>query len=141
MKIQSILASDNQLKLLLPLASASVSAGFPSPAENYMERKIDLNLELIKNPAATFFVRVEGDSMQEAGILNGDTLIVDRSLSPREGKIVVAVVNGEFTVKKIVRAKGKLFLAPANKNYSPLEITPETDFSVWGIVIHAIHSF
>lgn len=141
MRIQSILASDNQLKLLIPLASASVSAGFPSPAENYMERKIDLNLELIKNPAATFFVRVEGDSMKEAGILNGDTLVVDRSLSPKEGKIVVAVVNGEFTVKKIVRTKGKLFLAPANKNYSPLEITPETDFSVWGTVIHAIHSF
>lgn len=141
MQIKSIQPIHEANKMQLPLLSASVSAGFPSPAENYVDRKIDLNQELIKNPAATFFVRVEGDSMQDAGIFSGDILIVDRSLSPKEGKIVVAVVNGEFTVKKIMRVKGKLFLVPENKKYPPIEITPEMDFMVWGVVSHAIHSF
>lgn len=141
MKISSIHSFNKGEKIDFPLFTTPISAGFPSPAENHVDRKIDLNEELIKHPAATFFVRVEGDSMQDAGILSGDILIVDRSIQAKDGKIIVAVVNGEFTVKKIKKIKDKYFLVPENKKYSRTEITKEMDFSIWGVVLHAIHSF
>jgi DNA polymerase V len=127
-------------KIALPLFLESVSAGFPSPAEDYLEGRLDLNEHLIRNPSATFFVRVTGDSMIDAGIYSNDILIVDRSLQPKDGNIVIAVINGDLTVKRLQRAKNKLFLIPENKNYNPIEITSDMNFEVWGVVTTVIHS-
>ncbi|MDX8431657.1 MAG: translesion error-prone DNA polymerase V autoproteolytic subunit [Candidatus Algichlamydia australiensis] len=131
--------ADEKSKLSLPLFSARVQAGFPSPADDYVEKKLDLNELLIAHPAATFFVRVEGNSMINAGIQSGDLLIVDRALTPSDNKIVVAILNGEFTVKRIRKESGKLFLLPENSSFSPLQITPEMDFEVWGVVTFIVH--
>lgn len=117
-----------------------ISAGFPSPADDLIDKKLDLNEALIKQPAATFFVKVQGDSMKDAGILNGDLLIVDRSISPKSGQVVVALINGEFTVKKIQKKGKELFLQPQNPSYKEIKITKEMDFVVWGVVTYAIHS-
>jgi len=119
--------------------STFVAAGFPSPAEDYMEGKLDLNAYLVKNPSATFFVRAAGDSMLGAGIHAGDILIVDRSLEVVNKKIVVAVVNGEFTVKRIFIADGGIVLMPENKKYKSLHIKKEMNFEVWGVVKSVIH--
>lgn len=116
-----------------------VSAGFPSPASDYEEGRLDLNAHLVQNPAATFFVKVTGDSMIGAGIHSGDLLIVDRSLEVRNKNIVIAVINGELTVKRIKIKGKKVTLEPENENYSPQQITPETDFHVWGVVTNVIH--
>lgn len=140
MKVVSIAHTHNESEVSLPLYTASISAGFPSPAENHIDKKIDLNVELIKHPAATFFVRVEGDSMIGAGIQSNDILIVDRSIEPRSGKIVVAIVSGEFTVKKLIKKDENLFLVPENPKYPTLLITKEMEFSIWGVVTYAIHS-
>ena len=123
----------------MPFFTARISAGFPSPADDYMDRKLDLNEYLIKHPAATFFVRVEGESMIGAGIHSGDILIVDRALEPADHKIVIAVLNGELTVKRIKKTKGKLCLIPDNSAYQPIEVTPEMNLEVWGVVTHVIH--
>ncbi len=123
----------------IPEVSSTVQAGFPSPADEYVEKHLDLNELMIKHPAATFFVRVDGDSMRDAGIHTGDLLVVDRALQPAHGKIVVAVINGEFTVKRIrVDAKG-VSLMPENSNYPAMPVTPESDFQVWGVVTYVIH--
>lgn len=125
--------------LPLPLAHTPVSAGFPSPADDYEERKLDLNELLIQRPSSTFFIRVSGQSMTGAGIHDGDLLIVDRSVAVADQKIVIGVVNGEFTVKRI-RKKGKqLFLEPENAAFQPLEITADMEFSIWGVVTYVIH--
>lgn len=123
----------------VPLLQARISAGFPSSAENYLEKSLDLNELLIKHPAATFFVRVKGDSMVNAGIQSQDILIVDRALSVSHNKIVVARVNDELTIKRLIMHEGKLYLAPDNPGYKPIEITAETDFEIWGIVTYVIH--
>lgn len=123
-----------------PLFLVPVSAGFPSPADDYLEGKLDLNQYLIQHEAATFFVRVRGDSMIGSGIHSGDLLIVDRALQPTDRHVVIAVVNGELTVKRICRRGEKLMLVPDNGNYEPLEITEGTDFEVWGVVTHVIHA-
>lgn len=123
-----------------PIFLESVSAGFPSPADDYLEGRIDLNKQLVKNPNATFFVRVTGDSMVDAGIYSGDTLIVDRSLEPKDNSIVIAVVDGELTVKRLSTSKTKIYLNPENKNYSPIEISEESNFEIWGVVTNVIHS-
>jgi len=117
-----------------------VSAGFPSPAEDYIEGRLDLNRHLIKHPAATFFVRVAGDSMIGAGIHPGDILVVDRALEPQDSNVVIAVIDGELTVKRISQRKGKLFLVPDNQAYEPLEIVEEMEFEVWGVVTSVIHN-
>lgn len=117
----------------------AIQAGFPSPADEYLEGTLDLNHLLVRHPAATFFVRVEGDSMEGAGIFSGDILVVDRALEPTCGKIVVAVVRGEFTVKRLIKKGQDLFLVAENKNYPPLKITPQMDFQVWGTVTWVIH--
>jgi DNA polymerase V len=124
----------------LPLFTARISAGFPSPADDYIDRKLDLNEFLIKHPAATFFVRVQGDSMIDAGIHSGDILIVDRALEPADNKIVIAVLYGELTVKRIKKTKSKLILLPENPSFKPIEVTPEMGLEVWGVVTHVIHS-
>lgn len=123
----------------LPLFSEGVKAGFPSPADDYVEKLLDLNELMIAHPAATFFVRAEGDSMEGAGIFSGDILVVDRSLDAASGKIVIAVVNGEFTVKRFVIKKEALYLVAEHPRYAPIKITPEIDFLVWGVVTFVIH--
>jgi DNA polymerase V len=117
-----------------------VSAGFPSPADDYLEGKLDLNEHLIRHEASTFFVKVKGDSMIGAGIHSGDLLIVDRALEPADKSVVIAVVNGELTVKRISKQDGKLSLVPDNGNYRPIPITGCTNFEVWGVVTHVIHA-
>ena len=119
--------------------SARVSAGFPSPAADYEEGKLDLNKHLVKNPAATFFVRVTGDSMTGAGIHDGDLLIVDRSKEPASGNVVIAVIDGELTVKRMRIKSGKYSLEPENENYPVQKITENMEFEVWGVVTNVIH--
>lgn len=125
----------------LPFFITPVSAGFPSPADDFLDTQLDLNEYLIRHPAATFCVRAKGDSMTGAGIFPGSVLIVDRALTPRNDSIVLAVVNGEFTVKRIRREQGSYVLYPENSSYPPIHITPGMDFSVWGVVLHVIRTF
>ncbi|MCB0805174.1 MAG: translesion error-prone DNA polymerase V autoproteolytic subunit [Bacteroidales bacterium] len=124
----------------IDLFSYRIPAGFPSPAEDFLEKRLDLNDYLIKNKAATFLVKVTGNSMEKAGILDGDVLVIDRSAEPSNGKVILGVLNGEFTVKRIRTKRNKLFLEPANDDYKPIEITPEMDFKVWGVATFAIHT-
>ncbi len=116
-----------------------VPAGFPSPAADFTERTLDLNEFIVKHPAATFFVKVSGDSMQNAGIYDGDIIVVDKSLRAVHGNIVLALIHGEYTVKRLHFAGKRVFLRPENEQYQPLEIMPEMDFEVWGVVIHVLH--
>ena len=132
--------STNTVPMKLPLYSCKISAGFPSPADDHLEKKLDLNSHLIKHPAATFFVRVNGDSMMNAGINDNDILIVDRSLKPSHGKIVIAVVDGQMTVKRLFKRSGKLILMPENKHFKPIEITDSMTVEIWGVVVTSIHS-
>ena len=140
-KTLELYASDTSTTLNMPYFENGVSAGFPSPAEDHMHSKIDLNNLLIENPSATYYVRVNGDSMLGAGILSGDLLIVDRSIEVTNNCIVVAHLDGEFTVKRIKKIKKKIFLQAENNNYKPTEITKEMDFELFGVVAHAIHHF
>jgi DNA polymerase V len=135
--IKAFLQGENEMAL--PLFACAVSAGFPSPADDYMECKLDLNEHLIKRPSATFFARASGDSMIGAGIHDGDLLIVDRSISPENGKIVIAAVFGDLTVKRYVRDKEKAYLYPENSKYKPIEITGEEEVYVWGVVTNVVH--
>lgn len=124
----------------LKLYTTHVPAGLPERMEEYTEDSLDLNEHLLKNPNSTFFVRVSGDSMIDAGIHPGDLLVVDRSLPPSSGRIVVAVINGESTVKRLVREHGKLLLMPENPTYPAIEVRDETMFMIWGVVTNVIHS-
>jgi len=123
-----------------PLYTSHVKAGFPSPADDYIDTHLDLNSHLIKHPAATFFVIASGDSMTGAGIQSGDMLIVDRSLEAIHGKIIIAAIDGELTVKRLSRQAGSVQLLPENKHYQPIDITNEQDLVIWGVVTHVIHS-
>lgn len=124
----------------LPLVTARVAAGFPSPADDYVDERLDLNALLVKHPAATHFVQVEGDSMIEAGIHSGDILIVDRALEPADGKVVIAVMDGELTVKRVRRQRGRLYLMPENEAFAPIEVRDNADFKIWGVVTFVIHT-
>jgi DNA polymerase V len=130
---------DTLKHLEIPLFESPISAGFPSPAEDYIDLKLDLNKFLIKHPSATFYVRVKGDSMKNAGIFDGDILIVDKSLDPKSGDIAVCVVDGEFTVKRIRKYNEDLYLVPENPEFEAIRITDNTDFIIWGIVSYVIH--
>ena len=134
-------STDTTTHVEIPLVDEGISAGFPSPAQDFLDMSIDLNKELIKNPVSTFYGRVKGDSMTDLGIDNGDLLIIDKSLEAQNGKIAVCFIDGEFTVKKIKFEKDYLWLIPANKKYKPIKVTQENDFIIWGIVIHVIKSF
>lgn len=137
--VATVFRSDGATGCSLPLAGERIAAGFPSPADDYVEKRLDLNEHLVQRPEATFFVRVAGDSMIGAGIHDGDILVVDRSVRARSGHVVVAALNGEFTVKRLREKDGTLLLAPENPDYPPLAVSPETDFEVWGVVRHVIH--
>ena len=124
---------------LPPLFSSYVSAGFPSPADDYIEGKLDLNSYLIKHPSATFFVRVKGDSMIKAGIHNNDILIVDRSLEVTSGKIIIAAIEGQLTVKRLFRDKNKVILNSENDAFQPIEFVDGEEVVLWGVVTSVIH--
>jgi len=116
-----------------------VAAGFPSPADDYIDQTLDLNEHLVAHPTATFFVRASGDSMLGAGIHNKDILVVDRALDPKNGDVVIAALDGELTVKRISNKGGRVWLLPENPEYKPLEVGPETCFEIWGVVTYVIH--
>ncbi len=121
------------------LFAGAVNAGFPSPASDYVEDKLDLNEHLIRHPASTFFVRVAGDSMIGAGIFDGDILIVDRSIKPINLNIVIAVLDDEFTVKRLLISKNGAILYPENPKYKPVEIKSDSGLIIWGVVTYVIH--
>lgn len=123
----------------IPFAQSLISAGFPSSAENFIESSLDLNDLLIKHKSATFFIRVLGNSMVNAGIQSNDILIVDRSLMPAHNKIAVVRINDEFTVKRLKISGSTIYLMPENDEYQPIKITEDMDFQVWGIVTSVIH--
>jgi DNA polymerase V len=116
----------------------SITAGFPSPADDHLDNSIDLNLEIIKDRDATFFGRVEGDSMTGAGIEHGDLLVINKGLEPRNGKIAVCFIDGEFTVKRINIDKDIIWLIAENQKYKPIKVTADNDFLIWGIVTNVI---
>ena len=126
--------------ILLPVILSDVPAGFPSPADDYIEKNIDLNEWMIDNEIATYIVRVSGNSMNDE-IHSGDRLIVDRSLEPRNRDVVIAIINGEMTVKRFVIREKRIFLVAENSHYSEVEITGECELVIWGVVKHCIHSF
>jgi DNA polymerase V len=125
----------------LPFVDGGLRAGFPSPADDFLEVKIDFNKEYIKNKEATFYARVKGNSMKGAGIFDGDVLVIDRSLEPQNDKIAVCVIDGEFTVKRIQIEKGIVWLIPENEEFQPIKVTAENEFIVWGIVTASIKKF
>lgn len=138
-KVQKLIQGD---PLALPLYSSRVSAGFPSPADDHLEDKLDLNEHIIQNPISTFFVEVAGESMLDAGIHPKDILVVDKSIPPRDGKIAIVFLNGEFTVKRLSFKNNQLSaLLPENEAYSPIPVSAEDDVQIWGVVTHVIHSF
>jgi DNA polymerase V len=123
----------------VPLFLETISAGFPAPGDEEVKENIDLNKLLVKNRIATFFLRVSGDSMEGGGIFNGDILVVDRSIEPKNGKIVIASINGELTVKKLKKDKNGIFLEALNPKYKMIKITDYHDFRIWGVVTSNIH--
>ena len=138
-----ILSSEFKQKLELQMANA-IKAGFPSPADDYQHDALDFNRDLIKHPEATFYGRVDGDSMVEAGINDGDIAVIDRSVDARDGDVIVAFVNNEFTIKYLDlshKADGYIELRPANKKYHPIRIEDTDNFEVWGVVVWTIHSW
>lgn len=124
----------------LPMYSNKVSAGFPLPADDHIEAQLDLNTHLIKNPSSTFLVRVAGESMRDAGIFPNDILVVDRSIKPKEGKVVVVALDGELTVKRLQKQAGQLFLMPENPEYKPIAVGELQELNVWGVVTNVIHA-
>ena len=125
----------------IPLLNDSVSAGFPSPAEDYTEENIDLNEHLISNPFSTFFLRVKGDSMIDAGINDKDLIIVDKSLIAKPGNIIIAMIDGEFTIKRLSIKNDELYLKAENHNYPDFRFRNHIDVQIWGVGIYSIHSY
>jgi|TARA_Y100000817_G_scaffold81563_1_gene62804 DNA polymerase V len=127
--------------LTLDLYSNPVSAGFPSPAEDHLDSSLDLNEYLIKHPSATFYIYAKGHSMNDIGIYDGDVMIVDRALEAKSKDIIIAVINGEFTVKRIYIKNNSIYLVPENKTFKSILVEDDMDFQIWGVVTHTIHSF
>ena len=134
----TFLKPDFESELRIPYIDFGVSAWFPSPAMDFMETAIDLNKALSENPLATFYIKVDGNSMIDAGINDKDVLVVDRSLEPQNNKIAVCFIDGEFTVKRIQLKKNELWLMPENPKYNPIKINEENQLIVWGIVTYVI---
>ncbi|MCX4030344.1 translesion error-prone DNA polymerase V autoproteolytic subunit [Endozoicomonas sp. SM1973] len=139
--IQRYTAKQHSSQVAVPLLSSHVAAGFPSPADDYVEADLNLHDFAVKHPAATFFVRATGESMVEVGIQSGDILVVDRALTPQNGDIVIAALEGELTVKQLRLSKNKAWLIPRNPQFKPIEITEHFDCVIWGVVAHSLHSF
>ncbi len=137
MKMIDFYTADTRIRQELPFAK-NISAGFPSPADDYMDMSLDLNKELIRNPNATFYGRVKGNSMRDIGILNGDVLVIDRSLDPVNDAVAVCFIDGEFTVKRVHVEGGNCFLLPENPEFDPIPVGEDNDFMIWGIVTYVI---
>lgn len=137
-KSLEIYSASTESNLELPLVSSGISAGFPSPALDFIDLSIDMNKHLVKHPSATYYGRVSGNSMKDAGIFDGDLLVIDKSLDADDNKIAVCYIDGDFTVKRIKKDKNCLWLVPENKAYEPIQVTEENDFLIWGIVTHVI---
>lgn len=136
------ITSEFSTTLALPFADGGIRAGFPSPAQDYVDLSLDLNRDLIQNPAATFYAKVIGDSMKDAGILPGDLLVIDRSVEAYDGCKAVCFLNGEFTVKELdfhERSHGIIWLKPYNDAYEPIKVTKEMELTIWGVVTYVIH--
>lgn len=132
---------DYSTKLELPFFDIGISAGFPSPADDFIELTINLNKEFIKNKDTTFFARVKGHSMKNAGIFDGDLLIIDKSIEPQNNKIAICQIDGEFTVKRIKIEENIVWLVAENEEYKPIKVTLDNELMIWGIVLHSIKSF
>ena len=139
-KTLDLFSSNNHQKTSIPMFLDKISAGFPSPATDYMENKLDLNEHLIKHPAATFIVKASGFSMIDAGIHSGDLLIIDRSITPQNNNIVVASIFGDLTVKKLKKKKNTFFLVSASDHYPSIEVKEEMECFIWGVVTFIIHA-
>lgn len=139
MTVETIFAPDLTTRYKLPIFLGRLPAGFPSPADDYLEGKLDITKHLVKHPAATFYVRVSGDSMIGAGIHSGDLLVVDRSLEAKSGNVIVAALDGDLTVKRLYQKNGLLRLLPENPEYQPIEIQLQQSFEIWGVVTNVIH--
>ena len=140
-ELLSFFSAETKSELAIPIIDEGISAGFPSPAQDFLDLSIDLNKELVKNPSTTFYARVNGQSMEDMGIDSGDLVIIDKSLTPTDGKIAVCYVDGEFTMKLIKFEKECCWLIPANKKFKSIKVTADNDFLIWGIVLHVIKSF
>ena len=138
--VEQIFEADNSSRFRRPLIGSPVPAGFPSPADDYIERSLDLNEHLIQHPAATLFIRVSGDSMVGEGIHSGDLLVVDRAKEAIDGSIVIADFDGELTVKRLRLRNGKITLESANPKYPALAVLEGNELSIWGVVSHVIHA-
>lgn len=134
-------APDYSTELQLPFVDVGISAGFPSPADDFIEISIDLNKHLIKHKDSTFFAKVKGHSMKDAGIFDGDLLVIDKSLTPEDGRIAICQIDGAFTVKRIKKEKNIVWLIAENKEFKPIKVTEENELMIWGIVLHSIKSF
>lgn len=139
--VLEILEAEDNFQLQLPVYSDGISCGVPHPQYESVAGKMDMNRKLIQNPLTTFYAKVSGQSMIDEGIDDGDLLVIDRSLEPKDGKIAVCFVDGEFTCKRIKLKKDGIWLMPANVDYRPIHISEQSDFQVWGIVTHVIKSF
>ncbi|HIF88351.1 MAG TPA: translesion error-prone DNA polymerase V autoproteolytic subunit [Candidatus Thioglobus sp.] len=135
------LPSDNAEEVFTPIFTSRVQAGFPSPADDHLEDSLDLNTHLIQHKESTFFVKAQGESMLDAGIHQGDILVVDKSLTPKSGKIVIAVVDGEFTVKRLHKYKGIITLKAENPEFEDIKIEGATELIIWGVVTSVIHQY
>ena len=131
--------ADTTTRLNLPFIEEGIKAGFPSPAQDYVEQSIDLNKTLIKHPASTFFAKVDGDSLYDSFIFDGDMVVIDKSLQVREGCKVVAYIDGEYTMKTVKLGKNCVYLIPDNPNYPTITVTPDQEFLIWGVVTYSIH--
>ena len=140
MKLDIFRQEDLEELVSLPLFLNKVPAGFPSPAEDYIEQKLNVQELLVKRPASTFFIRVSGYSMLDAGIHDGDILVVDRSLKASNQKIIVAILDGELTIKRFEQSENTIYLHPENSEYQSITVTPDMDFEVWGVVTNVIHA-
>lgn len=137
----TLVKAQTDIHVSLPLAEVGVSAGFPSPAENFIERRIDLNRDLVKDPESTFFAWVDGQSMKDDGINDGDLLVIRKTPVPADGDICVCFLNGEFTLKRVKKEQDKIWLLPSNKKYKPIEVRPDDELTVWGKVLASINLF
>lgn len=133
-----IFAPDLSSHIELPYADGGIQAGFPTPAQDYITETIDLNREIVRHPASTFYGRVSGNSMIDEGIEPGDILVIDRSIEPADGDLTVCCLDGEFTLKRIRLMPGRVWLVPSNESFDPILVTPDHSFEVWGVVTHTI---
>ncbi len=136
-----IYTADTSTKLQIPFFNAGISAGFPSPAMDFIDLTIDMNKHLVKHPSSTFYGRVKGHSMKDIGIFDGDLLVIDKSLEPKNDKIAVCFLDGEFTVKRIKIEANAIWLIPANTDYKEIKVSEDNEFLIWGIVTHVIKAF